>query len=138
MSIPESIGRNIVFMREKIGVTQEWLSLETEIAGSYLREIEHGRANPTIDVLARIARALQIPLDLLVTEGLDENYDRYFSDKQFDRTICTEEEVLFLHYLFTNKLCEHCQTTVEEERQRFKAMHQKGDISLLSNYMGRR
>ncbi|MBQ9964522.1 MAG: helix-turn-helix transcriptional regulator, partial [Clostridia bacterium] len=57
MSILQEVGRNIVFMREKIGVTQEWLSLETEIAGSYLREIEHGRANPSLDILARIADA---------------------------------------------------------------------------------
>ncbi len=138
MPIPQEIGRNIVFMREKIGVTQEWLSLETEIAGSYLREIEHGRANPTVDILGRIAHALQIPLDLLVTEGLEENYDRYFPNHQFDRVLFTEIEVLFLHYILTRKLCPACQTMVEEERQRFKDIHPADNISLLNQYMGRR
>lgn len=138
MSIPQEIGRNIVFMRGKIGVTQEWLSLETEIAGSYLREIEHGRANPTIDVLGRIAQALQIPLDLLVTEGLEQNYDRYFPDQEFNRVLFTEVEVLFLHYILKQRLCSDCQSMVETERQRFKKTHQANDISLLSQYMGRR
>ncbi len=138
MSIPQEIGRNIVFMRSKIGVTQEWLSLETEIAGSYLREIEHGRANPTIEVLGRIAQALQIPLDLLVTEGLEQNYDRYFPNQEFDRVLFTEVEVLFLHYILKQRLCPNCQTVVETERQRFKKTHQPDNVSLFSHYMGRR
>ena len=137
MSIPQEIGRNIVFMRRKVGTTQEWLSLETEIAISYLREIEHGRANPTLDILGRIARALQIPVEFLVVEDLEHRYAQYFPETDSDRVLFTEAEAMFLHYVLRMSLCPCCRDRIEEERQRFKQLHDSGDISLLKKYMGR-
>ena len=42
------IGRTVVVMRERKGLTQEKLALEAEMSVTYLRRIEHGRANPTL------------------------------------------------------------------------------------------
>lgn len=39
-------------------LSQEQLALECEMSVSYLRRIEHGAANPTINELSRIAEAL--------------------------------------------------------------------------------
>ena len=38
------IGRTVVVMRERKGLTQEKLALEAEMSVTYLRRIEHGRA----------------------------------------------------------------------------------------------
>lgn len=62
MSINEEIGVSIVFLRKEKGLTQENLALEAEISISYLRLIEHGRANPTLNELQKIAEVLEIEL----------------------------------------------------------------------------
>ena len=45
------IGRIIVVLRERKGLTQEKLALEAEMSVIYLRRIERGRANPTLRAL---------------------------------------------------------------------------------------
>lgn len=62
MSIFDEIGDAIVFLRKRKGFTQEQLALECAISVSYLRRIEHGRANPTINELWRIAEVLEVEL----------------------------------------------------------------------------
>ena len=58
MTIHDGIGRTIVDIRTSRSLSQEQLALECEISVSYLRRIEHGTANPTINELSRIATVL--------------------------------------------------------------------------------
>ena len=62
MSIYEEIGQTIVYLRKEKGLTQEKLTSETGISVSYLRLIEHGNANPTINELRKIAEVLDVEL----------------------------------------------------------------------------
>lgn len=62
VSLYEEIGKTIVYLRKEKGLTQEKLALETGISVSYLRRIEHGKANPTINELWKIAEVLDIEL----------------------------------------------------------------------------
>ena len=62
MTIHDEIGKIIVDARVLRGLSQEQLALECEMSVSYLRRIEHGTANPTINELARIAAALDAEL----------------------------------------------------------------------------
>jgi len=74
VSIYGEIGETIVHLRKQKGFTQEDLALECEISTSYLCLIEHGRANPTINELWRIAEALDVqlrdPFDVPVAAGV--------------------------------------------------------------------
>ena len=58
MTIHDDIGRTIVTGRASRNISQEQLALECEMSVSYLRRIEHGTANPTINELSRIAAVL--------------------------------------------------------------------------------
>ena len=58
MTIHDEIGRTIVSARAFRNISREQLALECEMSVSYLRRIEHGTANPTINELSRIAAAL--------------------------------------------------------------------------------
>ena len=58
MTIHDDIGRTIVDIRASRNLSQEQLALECEMSVSYLRRIEHGTANPTINELSRIAAVL--------------------------------------------------------------------------------
>ena len=62
MSIFDEIGEAIIYLRKQKGFTQERLALECAISVSYLRLIEHGDANPTINELWRIAEILETEL----------------------------------------------------------------------------
>ena len=64
------IGKTIIYIRKQRGYTQEKLALECDISVSYLRMIEHGRANFTCKELVKIADALDVePSDLLTIQA---------------------------------------------------------------------
>ena len=58
MTIHNDIGGTIGKTRALRNLLQEQLALECEMGVSYLRRIEHGTANPTVNELSRIAEAL--------------------------------------------------------------------------------
>ncbi len=62
MTICVEIGTRIVELRRQKGFTQEGFALECGISISYLRRMEHGTANPTIEELEKIAGVLDVEL----------------------------------------------------------------------------
>ncbi|MCU6712429.1 helix-turn-helix domain-containing protein [Paenibacillus sp. J5C_2022] len=71
--ISRLIGENIRALRREKGLSQEQLALRADINTSYMGQVERGEKNPTIDVLNRIAFALQTPLkDIVTVEALGE------------------------------------------------------------------
>ncbi len=58
MTIHNDISGTIGKTRALRDISQEQLALECEMGVSYLRRIEHGTANPTVNELSRIAEAL--------------------------------------------------------------------------------
>lgn len=67
MSEKYAIGKNIIYYRKQKGLTQEALALNVCMSTSHLRNIEHDAANPTVDILSKIADELEIPLTSLFT-----------------------------------------------------------------------
>ena len=61
-----SLGAHIRREREERGVSQRQLALMTGTSRSYLWKIETGAADVGIDVLCRIARALDVPVHVLI------------------------------------------------------------------------
>jgi transcriptional regulator with XRE-family HTH domain len=62
------IGRAIVRERRRSGKSQEDLAYEAQMSVRHLREIEQGRANPTIGTLHRLARKLGVSIHTLFEE----------------------------------------------------------------------
>ncbi|MHA1538967.1 MAG: helix-turn-helix domain-containing protein [Alphaproteobacteria bacterium] len=60
MSVTKTVGQNIRRMRRARDISQENLALEAGSERSYLSMIERGKANPSVEMLARIARALDV------------------------------------------------------------------------------
>jgi transcriptional regulator with XRE-family HTH domain len=61
-------GKNVRRVRQQRGLTQEALAFEAEIDLTYVGGIERGKRNPSLLVMARIARALSVPLSRLIAE----------------------------------------------------------------------
>lgn len=63
------VGRNVRRLRQSKRMTQEELAFEAQIDLTYVGGIERGRRNPSLLVMARIARALSVPLTKLFVES---------------------------------------------------------------------
>jgi len=64
------LGTNVRRLRQARGLTQEQVAFDAEIDLTYLGGIERGNRNPSLLVIARVAKALSVrPGDLLVVES---------------------------------------------------------------------
>lgn len=70
MKLRERVGLNIQNLRNSRGLSQEQLALAADIDRSYVREIELAKFSASLDVLERIARALNVdPKELFNERG---------------------------------------------------------------------
>lgn len=71
MTINKQLGARIRYLRQQKNMTIEDLALEAEINRNYLCDLERGTRNPTVVLLNKIAKALDINLSTLF-EGIVE------------------------------------------------------------------
>lgn len=71
--LPKAVVDRLAAGENPIRVIREWrdmtqleITFRTDVSQSYLSDLENGRRRGTADVLAKIARALKVPLELLV------------------------------------------------------------------------
>jgi methanogenic corrinoid protein MtbC1/DNA-binding XRE family transcriptional regulator len=62
----ERLGHRVQELRSARGWTQQQLADEAGLDRTYISGLEHGKQNPTIGALLRLAAALEAPLDRLV------------------------------------------------------------------------
>ena len=63
------LGENIRAVRKAEGMTEQELARLVAVSATRIRELERGRLNITLDLLAKIAKALRISVNDL-TSGL--------------------------------------------------------------------
>ncbi len=67
------LGKRIQYLRLQKKMSQEDLALECNINKNYLSDLERGSRNPTIKIVAKIARGLGISLsELFKGVGINE------------------------------------------------------------------
>ena len=71
MTINKQLGARIRYLRQQKNMTIEDLALEANINRNYLGDLERGVRNPTLTVLNKIAKSLDISLSVLF-EGIVE------------------------------------------------------------------
>jgi len=57
------LGQKIRLYRKLSGFTQEKLAEKSELAPSYVSDLERGRETISVDALARIAKALKVGIE---------------------------------------------------------------------------
>jgi transcriptional regulator with XRE-family HTH domain len=62
------VAKNVGRLRRQRGLTQEELAFRAKIDLTYMGGIERGRRNPSLLVMARIAKALSVPLPKLLSD----------------------------------------------------------------------
>ncbi len=63
--IQQQLGKNIQRQRKIRGLTQEALAEAVNVNRAYIGHIEQGRRTPSISMLAKIAKALNVPVSEL-------------------------------------------------------------------------
>jgi MerR family transcriptional regulator, light-induced transcriptional regulator len=62
----KELGQRIRALRVRIGWTQEQLAVATKLTRAYLVSVEAGKQNVSMDVVVRVANALNVPPDQLI------------------------------------------------------------------------
>ncbi|MBB5791681.1 helix-turn-helix domain-containing protein [Jiangella mangrovi] len=65
-----ALGVRVGFLRLARDLTQEQLAHRAGISRGYLQKVEHARVCPTLDVLLRVARALDTTVAELLPSGI--------------------------------------------------------------------
>jgi len=65
------IAANLRRYRNVVGISQEKLALDAEVDRTYVSQLERGIANPSLEVLCRLASTLGIELTDLFLEFVD-------------------------------------------------------------------
>jgi transcriptional regulator with XRE-family HTH domain len=66
MDLRERVGLNVQRLRHKAGLSQEECAHRAKVHQTYLSGVERGVRNPTVMVLAKIAKALGVEADELL------------------------------------------------------------------------
>lgn len=65
ISLLKQLGMRIAYLRKESGTSQLDLSIRSGLSKSYLSDLEHGRRNPSILILQRVASGLGVSLEEL-------------------------------------------------------------------------
>lgn len=65
-AVGERFGAAVRALRESRGWSQERLALRAELNRSYMSEVERATAIPSLVTAAKLARALEVPLSVLI------------------------------------------------------------------------
>lgn len=69
----EEIGKSIKFRRKALKITQPDLAQLAKVATNTLYKIERGQANPTMDVIEKIADVLGFELKLEIKKMINKS-----------------------------------------------------------------
>lgn len=65
----KTLGQRLHLIRKEQNLSMRSVARMAEISVAYLSKIEHDEANPTVDVLERLAKVLDLSLEELVDVG---------------------------------------------------------------------
>ena len=68
------LSENIKSLRAERGLAQERLGLEAGVDRTLVSKIERQIANPTLEILVKLAHCLDVPVDTLISEGKPDRH----------------------------------------------------------------
>lgn len=83
--ISEAVGSQIRTLRQERGISQEKLALIAGVNTSYVGQIERGIRSPTIDMLDKLAQALEV--DVVDFFGSEINREIYSNPEALNKLI---------------------------------------------------
>ena len=88
------LGKTIRILREAKGLTLTELVRKAKISKPFLSLIENGHREPSLGVIRRIARVLDIPSEALVLMGMESRRNLESSDLATNRILNSVEKMM--------------------------------------------
>src|SRR5262245_16246284 len=77
-----AFGQRLAGVRQARGMTQAELADKADVHVSHIQRTEAGTTQPTVEILKRIAEALEVSIDLLVFDRASEVAARRLEDQE--------------------------------------------------------
>jgi transcriptional regulator with XRE-family HTH domain len=90
--IRRKLGRTIVVLRERRGLSQSELARRSEVDRAVLNGIEQGRRSPTVPALVKIARGLDSTVSVLTTGIVEPEPDQVWNEAAWDKAVLEQIE----------------------------------------------
>lgn len=87
MTDTETAGKRVLWLRQRMGITQAELARRVNVRQSYISDIEHNRASPSAQVISSIADVLDTSVDFLLLRSEDPLFP---SDEEEDERAATD------------------------------------------------
>ena len=87
MNVNTQLGMRIRYLRKQKGLSIEDLALDANVNRNYLSDLERGMRNPTIQIVDRIARSLEVSLSTLF-KGIQSFEDWYIITTGENLVLC--------------------------------------------------
>jgi transcriptional regulator with XRE-family HTH domain len=68
MDLRRLVGINVRFWRERLDISQEELAFRANLHRTYVSGVERGVRNPTVLIVGRLAKALDVGPDMLLAK----------------------------------------------------------------------
>lgn len=90
--IRRKLGRTIVVLRERSGMSQSELARRSEVDRAFLNGIEQGKRSPTVPALVKIARGLDSTVSVLTIGIVEPEPDRVWNEAAWDKAVLKKIE----------------------------------------------
>jgi len=78
------VGERIRAYRKRSGLTQEELAERAELHHTYIGQLERGEKNATLETVEKIARALDLPFEVLFEAIVTGNTDNAIAKEAYE------------------------------------------------------
>jgi transcriptional regulator with XRE-family HTH domain len=68
MDLRKLVGTNVRYWRKRLKISQEELAFRAGMHWTYVSGVERGVRNPTVVILGRLAKALSVEPDVLLSQ----------------------------------------------------------------------
>ncbi len=124
---------NVLHLLQQRGLSKQSLARDSGVSGSFLSDLTNGKGNPSLEVMVKIADALAVPLDwLLTTHDLGESADKTLGwptgqpaglPEGYERVIAVLPKIFASQ---VRKWDAYYQLELQKEQQSAKKRHKKG------------
>ena len=99
--IASVVGERIRAYRKRSGLTQEALAEKAELHHTYIGQLERGEKNATLETVEKIARALNVPFEILFEAIISGDTDNAVAKEAYDliTSLPEKEQAILLDLL---------------------------------------
>jgi transcriptional regulator with XRE-family HTH domain len=107
MGITKILGERLRAYRNKAGLSQEQLAEKAGLHATYIGQLERGEKNATIESIEKVARALELPFEILFEKIITSDSDNEIPAKCYEMINSLSQKEQQAIYEIINRMVEY-------------------------------